>query len=242
MKKYLLDEENIHYGDLILINRDHKLKQDKPVDLVPFSEEFSDVLLERKTMNALHSVLKKIGAKDNIVPVSGYRTKEEQENIFNTSLEEDGEEFTLKYVALPDTSEHQSGYAIDLGLKMDNIDFIRPSFPYYGICQKYREESLKYGFIERYHESKTAITKISKEEWHFRYIGYPHSVIMKENNFCLEEYIDYLKKFKYKENPLEYDGYLISYLPLGVIDELETDDNTLISGNNVDGFILTRKK
>lgn len=240
--KYALNEENMHYGDLILINRDYKLKQNRPIDLVPFSKEFSSILLERKTMAALHFVLDKIGAKDDIVPVSGYRTKKEQEEIFNTSLKEDGEEFTLKYVALPDTSEHQSGYAIDLGLKMDNIDFIRPSFPYYGICNKYRREAVKYGFIERYHESKTAITKISKEEWHFRYVGYPHSEIINKNNFCLEEYIDYLKEFKYNKNPLTYKNYEISYIKLGEIDEIEIDDNTLVSGNNADGFIVTRKK
>lgn len=241
MKKHILSKENIHYGNLILINRDYKLKQNKKINLVEFSNDFNDIFLEEETMKMLHFVLDKINASSSIVPVSGYRTQEEQKRIFDSSMKDEGEEFTLKYVALPDTSEHQTGYAIDLGINMENIDFIRPSFPYNGICQKFREEAINYGFIERYHESKTNITKIAKEEWHFRYVGYPHSKIIKEKNFCLEEYILFLKDFLYKVNPLIYNNYEISYLPFGKLNEIELEYNATISGNNVDGFIITRK-
>ncbi len=73
--------------------------------------------------------------------------------------------------------------AIDLALNEGNIDFICPKFPYYGICQNFRNIAPKYGFIERYKDEKKAITKISKEEWHFRYVGYPHSKIITEKEY-----------------------------------------------------------
>ena len=84
---------------------------------------------------------------------------------------ENGEEFTNQFVARPGHSEHQTGLAIDLGLKQPDIDFLRPYFPYKGICQTFRELSTDYGFIERYPAGKEAITGIAHEPWHFRYVG-----------------------------------------------------------------------
>ena len=64
----------------------------------------------------------------------------EQTQIFEDSLKENGAEFTQKVVAKPGCSEHQTGLAIDLGQNIPPIDFIRPDFPYYGICNKFRTE------------------------------------------------------------------------------------------------------
>ena len=242
MKSFVLKLEDIHYGNLILVNKDYKLEQKKQLDLVSFNEKYKDILLSREANEFLQKILKKINSLEQIIPVSGYRSKEEQIQIFSSSLEENGEEFTLKYVALPDSSEHQTGLAIDLGLNQEQIDFIRPSFPDDGICKQFRDVMTDYGFIERYSEDKVDITHISKEEWHFRYVGYPHSKIIKRNHFCLEEYIEYLKNYGYMINPLVFDGYEISYLSLtDDMKEISIDDNTIISGNNVDGFIITRK-
>ncbi len=58
------------------------------------------------------------------------------------------------------------------------------------------ENAWKYGFILRYPEDKTELTGIQYEPWHIRYVGLPHSAIMKEKNFVLEEYMDYLKEEK----------------------------------------------
>ena len=46
-----------------------------------------------------------------------------------------------------------------------------------------------FGFILRYPEDKTHITKIAYEPWHFRYVGVKHSKLIIENNLSLEEYI-----------------------------------------------------
>ena len=77
----------------------------------------------------LTDLLRTLHAEDSIVPVSGYRTMEEQRQIFSDSLRENGEEFTYQYVAVPGCSEHQTGLAIDLGERREEIDFIRPDFP-----------------------------------------------------------------------------------------------------------------
>ena len=46
-----------------------------------------------------------------------------------------------------------------------------------------------YGFIVRYQEDKEAITGFLAECWHIRYVGVRHSVIMRDQNLCLEEYL-----------------------------------------------------
>ena len=59
---------------------------------------------------------------------------------------------------------------------------------------------------------------------------------------CLEEYIDFLKDFIYPNKPLIYEEYKIFFIPYK--DEsisLDVEENYNISGNNVDGFILTIK-
>ena len=146
-----------------------------------------------------------------------------------------------KFVALPNASEHQTGLAIDLALNKPNIDFICPSFPYNGICQEFRKIAPNFGFIERYKDEKKNITKIAKEEWHFRFVGYPHSKIITNKDLCLEEYIEYLKEYKYPKFLNSY-GYKISYIPYENQNEtIILQENQMISGNNVDGFILSER-
>lgn len=49
------------------------------------------------------------------------------------------------------------------------------------------------GFVKRYPEDKTDITEISNEPWHYRYVGTTVAKIMKEENLCLEEYLEKYK-------------------------------------------------
>ena len=130
------------------------------------------------------------GGEGQIVPVSGWRSREEQQRIWDDTLAKEGEAFTRQYVACPGCSEHQTGLAIDLGLAAPHIDFIRPDFPDTGVCRAFREQAGKYGFILRYPAGKEHITGIAHEPWHFRYVGTPHSAIMTRLGLTLEEYLE----------------------------------------------------
>ena len=191
MRAISLTQADIYKGELILVNAEHPYFENlaKP-NLVPAASGNADILLEQNTATHLSQVMEKINGWQQIVPVSGWRSLKEQQDIFKQSLKDNGRTFTQQFVALPGKSEHQTGLAIDLGLKKESIDFIRPDFPYIGICQQFREKSVPYGFIERYPREKEHITGIAHEPWHFRYVGTPHAEIMREHHFCLEEYID----------------------------------------------------
>lgn len=246
--KIELHRKNIYTGNLILVNADYPYnEQVNETDLVNVDKSACDVLLERRAVTLLSKLMEEINGWGQISAVSGWRSMQEQENIYAQSLKENGSEFTQKYVALPGHSEHQTGLAIDLALTSDNIDFIRPDFPYTGICQTFRELSSQYGFIERYPQKKESITGIAHEPWHFRYIGVPHAEIMKKNDLCMEEYIPLIKQFAYGEQKYNFTvaqkNFSVSYLPASeaevVCIEIAEDVPYTISGNNIDGYIIT---
>ena len=49
--------------------------------------------------------------------------------------------------------------------KREQIDFIRPDFPYTGPCGDFRRGAAGHGFILRYPEGKEGITGIGHEPW-----------------------------------------------------------------------------
>lgn len=231
----------IHNGLLILVNAEHPIQHMERPALAP-AVPGSDILLDTRAAAMLSGVISRIGAAGEIVPVSGWRSEAEQREIWDGSMRESGEEFTRKYVALPGCSEHQTGLAIDLALRADNIDFIRPEFPYDGVCGRFRALAADYGFVERYQSGKERVTGIAAEPWHFRYVGRPHARIMCEMGLCLEEYVEYLRAYPYPERLLEVRGevYEAEVGFAGARDALGLPDAPYqVSGNNVDGYIYT---
>ena len=91
-----------------------------------------------------------------------------------------------KNVAVPGTSEHQLGLAVDF-----NTDQV--SFENTKEFAWLKANAAKYGFVNRYPKDKTSITGINYEPWHWRYVGVEHANKMNELNYCLEEYVEYLK-------------------------------------------------
>ena len=276
----MLQDKSIHRGNLILINSEYPIvsAEDRkyiPIDRktdgrISFAGNYQfkrkttcDVVLEPRAASVLAYVFRNIDCGNDIVPVSGYRSKEEQEQIYEESIKENGVSFTRQYVALPGHSEHQTGLAVDLGLKKAEIDFICPDFPYEGICQDFRRTAAMFGFVERYKKEKEKITGISHEPWHFRYVGYPHSEIMEAKGFSLEEYVEYIKGFECGGNcvrkvadrefadelgrekslkvELRGQGFEVFYVREDMIEEIGLPEDAVyeISGNNVDGYIVT---
>lgn len=116
---------------------------------------------------------------------SAYRTVEEQtaileyrtrEHMENYDLDfEDARKKALETVAIPGTSEHHLGLAVDL-LGEEAVAW-------------FTEHCWEYGFIVRYQEDKSHITGITYEPWHYRYVGTEVSMDMKDSGLCLEEYL-----------------------------------------------------
>lgn len=130
---------------------------------------------------------------EGIYPVvaSGYRTAEEQQQILEEKIrsyraegdsESQARQKALEWVALPGTSEHQTGLAVDI-----NADGVHSAG--YQVYDWLAQHADQYGFVKRYPEDKVNITGISNEPWHYRYVGQAAAQAMRQQNLCLEEYL-----------------------------------------------------
>lgn len=246
MRRILLTKDKVFQGDLILVNADYAYRGNvwrKRVDV-------EGTTLAMEAAAALRRAMQSLDGWESIAAVSGWRSFEEQQEIWDESMRDNGEVFTRKYVAVPGHSEHQTGLAIDLGLRQEEIDFIRPDFPYEGICQTFRENAAEYGFVERYPAGKEKVTGIGHEPWHFRYVGTVHASLMQKEGMVMEEYVPYLKRFVHGKNPcrMELDGSetVVSFQKAEAsgLTEIEVDETAevSVSGNNVDGFVIAQYK
>ena len=127
---------------------------------------------------------------------SSFRTREMQQDLFQNKInrlmaqglsQDDAETEAAKVVAVPGTSEHQLGLALDIvDLNNQNLDESQESTP----VQKWlMEHSWEYGFILRYPNEKSEITGIIYEPWHYRYVGVDAASEIHELGVCLEEYL-----------------------------------------------------
>ncbi len=241
MRTLYCTQSQIGQGPLILVNKSHGLQSDFRPQLVNWDPKHRHILMERRAAQLLQSCIHAVGGIQEIVPVSGWRSQQEQEAIWQSTWERYGEAFTRQYVAPPGCSEHQSGLAIDLGRAAKYIDFIRPAFPYDGVCGAFRKVATDYGFIQRYEKGKESVTEISCEPWHFRYVGAPHAQLITMHHLALEEYSSFLQE-KPRICQLQ-NGRMaqVFYVPAsGEKTPIEIPDGCYqISGDNVAGFIVT---
>lgn len=182
---------------LQLVNRQFPLRKgQEPHHLVlsPYSEK--DIYLHPELAKQFKRLMQTLKLEDKIVVLDGYRTQMEQEALWNFSLEENGLRYTEEFVAYPGCSEHQTGLALDIGIKGEVHDLIAPNFLKGDVVDLFLKEMMHFGFILRYPKNKKEITGIGYEPWHFRYVGLPHSQIIMQQKWTLEEYHTFLAQMK----------------------------------------------
>lgn len=128
---------------------------------------------------------------------SSYRTQEKQERLFAAQMEpylaagyaqEDARREAAKAVAVPGTSEHQLGLAVDIvDAANQNLDESQEDT---AVQQWLMEHSWQYGFILRYPNDKSEVTGIMYEPWHYRYVGKAAAEEIRRQGVCLEEYLE----------------------------------------------------
>lgn len=169
-----------------LVNKYNKLPDNYEIDdLVVLDNEYSNK--GEKVRKVIYNDLKKMfddAKKDNINlnVISGFRTYEKQDTLFNNSIKKNGIDHALIYSAKPGYSEHQLGLAID-------INSVEENFKNTNEYKWLKNNSYKYGFIERYPENKEYITGFGYEPWHYRYLGVDITTRIFTENITYEEYV-----------------------------------------------------
>lgn len=118
----------------------------------------------------------------------GYRSLATQKRLFEDKIARYGKASNAEAVrraALinqpPGCSEHNVGLAMDIKTT-SNFESTR-EFKWLS------EHAADYGFIMRYPESKSAITGVMYEPWHWRFVGPDHAKAIKASGLCFEEYL-----------------------------------------------------
>ena len=88
-----MKQNSIYSGDLILVNASFRFRTEDKSILVPVDDQFPDILVNKKLADAYQNIMMEIHAQNKIVPVSGYRSHDEQTALFDSSLKDNGKEF-----------------------------------------------------------------------------------------------------------------------------------------------------
>ena len=137
-----------------------------------------------------------LAAGGSPIVCSAYRPHEKQVRLYQEQVDsllaqgrtqEEAEAEAGTVVAVPGTSEHELGLAVDIcDSENQNLDESQLET----LTQQWLiEHCWDYGFILRYPVDKSEITGIIYEPWHYRYVGRKNAAKIHESGLCLEEYL-----------------------------------------------------
>jgi D-alanyl-D-alanine carboxypeptidase len=180
---------------LLLVNPWNAVPEDYAVSLVSIGDGES---VDQRCYGDLMQMLDDCAVYGNAQPYvcSSYRTNDTQTRLYENKVDRliaqgyspsDARTEAAKAVAIPGTSEHQLGLAVDIvDLRYQVLDAGQEDT---ATQQWLMQNSWKYGFILRYPNDKTAVTGIIYEPWHYRYVGRENAKAIYESGLCLEEYL-----------------------------------------------------
>lgn len=174
--------------NLILVNRNSYIPDDYKVELTELS---NGEKVDSRIYPELQEMFNDARAQGyGLFVREGYRTQEEQQQLLDEKIEayenegkskSEAKKLAEQWVAIPGTSEHQLGIAVDI-----NADTTKSSND--DVYSWLAENAHKYGFIKRYPSDKTDITGVINEPWHYRYVGKEAALEIYSQGMCLEEY------------------------------------------------------
>ncbi|MCL1804485.1 MAG: M15 family metallopeptidase [Clostridiales bacterium] len=259
-------EEDVYRGFLILVNENQALPESyEPEDLADVNEMAgqmdaagfavtkSGMELNKTAAEALLAMVNAAQLEDGLggwLLQSGYRDFSYQSYLHQRKIseyrgsgygEEDAQKAAAFWVARPRESEHHTGFAADISsrthpdLQLTYANTVNGRW--------LAENSWRFGFIIRYPEDKSDVTKVGYEPWHIRYTGLPHSGLITQKGWCLEEYIAHVRK----EGGITFrdeDGavWQVDYQPWeGDAIQAPAELPYTISGDGAGGFIITTR-
>lgn len=194
---------------LLLVGPDHPLAKENEIN----SDQLVEVAPGEKLDKRIVADYQKMKAEAKqagvvITEISGYRSIADQQVVFNEKFQrmkaqgmtdEEAKAATMTDMTEPGYSEHHTGLAMDV---VDEAWLA--SDPTWTLSEDYgktvggkwlAEHAKEYGFIIRYPANKTDLTKITYEPWHLRYVGREVAEYMSQEDLCLEEFVQEVKKW-----------------------------------------------
>ena len=179
---------------LLLVNSEHPLPEDFDIQLATVQGEYR---VDARILEPAQKMIADAKADGiDLLVCSAYRPVDSQTRLFNNKVseyvsagktEEEAVVLTSAVIAVPGTSEHHTGLAMDIVTpSYQNLD---EGFAETDAFAWLDEHAADYGFILRYPADKQEETGIIYESWHYRYVGPEIAKEIKEKGLCLEEYL-----------------------------------------------------
>ncbi len=185
----------ISEGILTLVNADHPMPSDWEYELVELRNGQN---IDSRAYEDLQQMMDDARA-EGLDPYicSSWRSHETQEQLFEEEIadyvekgysESEARVQAAEWVAVPGTSEHELGLALDIvSEENQRLEEAQEDTP---TQQWLMAHCYEYGFILRYPKDKEDITGISYEPWHYRYVGREDAAAIRDLGVCLEEYLE----------------------------------------------------
>lgn len=179
---------------LKLVNSSHPLEE----GYVPKLANVEGMQVDERVAKSLQQMLAD-AREAGLSPIicSAYRSEEKQIQVFNDTVSSwvnqgysywEAYRRTTQEVAVPGTSEHSLGLAVDIvSSKYGELDEKQADTEE---AKWLQENCTKYGFILRYPPDKKNETGIIYESWHYRYVGVEDAKKITKMGVTLEEYLD----------------------------------------------------
>lgn len=179
---------------ILLVNKDNIFNENdiNDFEMVEYENYCEKILyVESATFKHFEMLRAHLKVDGIIIEIDdAYRSLETQENLFLKFMNKYGMEYASSIVAMPGTSEHHTGQAIDLIIQKDgkwineNDDLLKEV----EIFDKIHKVLKHFGFILRYPKGKEKITGYPYEPWHIRYVG--EDIAVNIGDKTLEEYLE----------------------------------------------------
>lgn len=180
--------------NMTLVNAENPMQEGYVPELTEVENGYSVDARIAEDLNAMLAAARADGCQPQIC--SAYRSVEKQIQVFNDTVNSwisqgssfwDAYQRTTQEVALPGTSEHGIGLAVDIvSNQYAELDAKQAETME---AQWLQEHCYEYGFILRYPPEKQSLTGIIYEPWHYRYVGREMAQKIKESGLTLEEYL-----------------------------------------------------
>lgn len=182
--KHKIEEKNgmTFVDGILIVNKTYSL----PADYDPGTSSVAQNAFDKMAAAA---------AKDGITLFinSGYRSYQEQVNLYNQYASERGTEEADKVSSRPGHSEHQTGLTFD-------VNTTELSFEGTPEAIWLEKHCAEYGFIIRYPKGKEDETGYIYEPWHIRYLGKETAEKVTESGLTLEKYLGITSDYKYAKD------------------------------------------
>lgn len=267
----IVQNSELYTGDLIVVNAKHQylfpastanilpLYDSKPTATLPNGSKVSAYnvggsqvpALQAGALKAFNALAVALAEETGIAELEigmndAWRSRETQADLYNkypTTASQAG------------YSEHNTGLCLNICLMTDKGTYKLSESAVHPACATVYNwltaNAHKFGFVERFPAAKKAQTGVT-DDYHYRYVGYPHAYYMKQNNLCLEEYAEALRAYTFGGNHLTFTGddgntYEIYTVPMdksaaSTEIPVPSDSPYTVSGDNYGSFIVTVTK